>query len=367
MNLQGEIVVLEKQIARTQLKPIILDPELIRLSQDASETQRARLTQLGYGVLRPTQANSALTQPLEDNELAGAQRAQSRSAELQLERTAILVKEGVIARDKLDAAATTAEKAKQDLREREDLIRAAKAGSDTLAHAETAILHDTGRARAERSAEVAELGAMLSERQASLLQLHLERNVTAPFSGTVVYRHPTPALASDGQVILALAKGPGFLATVQLPAREASMLATGQELQMKLQHSLVSEEVTGRLQSVQLVPGYPNRRDLLIECELPPEQFAAFSSGTVAVTLQWRPLLYTDRFAQAGMAVLLLSAIASIFTQLRAKAHEMAATNVDELEPNWTRTESYSAEQEEVDRVLAQIDVSSEEFAGVGQ
>ena len=97
-----------------------------------------------------------------------------------------------------------------------------------------------------------------------------QRSVVAPFAGTVVYRHPTPALVEDGKVILALAKGPGFLATVQLPAREASMLVPGQELRMKLKHSLVSEEVTGRLQSVQPVPGYPDRRDLLIECNLPP-------------------------------------------------------------------------------------------------
>ena len=137
----------------------------------------------------------------------------------------------------------------------------------------------------------------------------------APFGGTVVYRHPSPALAEDDQVILALAKGAGFLATVQVPAREAAMLAPGQELRMKLNHSLVSEEIIGRLQSVQLVSGYPNRRDLLIACDLPPEQFAALSKGTIPVTLQWRPPLYTDRFAQAGLVFLMLSVVAWLLTQ----------------------------------------------------
>jgi hypothetical protein len=161
------------------------------------------------------------------------------------------------------------------LRERENLIQSAKAGSEDVAYAESEIRRDGDRAKAERTAELAALDARLSELRTSLLQLPGQRRVVAPFAGTVVYRHPTPALAEDGKVILALAKGPGFLATVQLPAREASMLVPGQELRMKLKHSLVSEEVSGRLQSVQPISGYPDRRDLLIECNLPSEQFAA--------------------------------------------------------------------------------------------
>jgi hypothetical protein len=169
----------------------------------------------------------------------------------------------------------------------------------------------------------------------------------APFGGTVVYRHPSPALAEDDQVILALAKGAGFLATVQVPAREAAMLAPGQELRMKLNHSLVSEEILGRLQSVHLVSGYPNRRDLLIACDLPPEQFAALAKATIPVTLQWRPALYTDRFAQAGLVLLVLSLAAWLLTQAVA----------------WVRRISGSArEAKEVERVLTQLDLSSREF-----
>jgi len=141
-----------------------------------------------------------------------------------------------------------------------------------------------------------------------------------------------------------LAKGPGFLATVQLPAREASMLVPGQELRMKLKYSLVSEEVFGRLQSVQAVPGYPDRRDLLIECNLPSEQFAAFASGAIPVTLQWRPPLYSDRIAQAGLAFSLLPMVVWIFKKLRAHLTPRTAKNVDESE----QSSSYSTEEEEL-------------------
>jgi hypothetical protein len=347
-HLRDDIGILDEQIADARLKPLVLDPEVLRLWQDENDSQRGRLSQLGYGVLHGVQAGSFETPAIKGDEFVKAQRAQSTSAELQYERTASLVKDGIVARSKLDAAAAAAQVAAQKLRERENLIQETRAGSDAIAQAEVAIARDEERAKAERSAELAELDAKRSELRRSLLQLHLERSVMAPFGGTVVYRHPSPALAEDDQVILALAKGSGFLATVQLPAREAAMLTPGQELRMKLNHSLVSEEIIGRLQSVQPVSGYPDRRDLLIACDLPPEQFAALSKGTIPVTLQWRPPLYTDRFAQAGLAFLILSVVAWFLTLVRA----------------WVRraTGPRAGEAEEVDRVLTQLGLSAREF-----
>jgi multidrug resistance efflux pump len=343
-HLRGDIAVLEEQIADTRLKPLVLDPELLRVAQDVSDTQRARLSQLGYGVLHTAGADSFSLQAHHDNELA-AQRAQSSAAELQYERTASLVKDGIFARNKLDAAAAAAKTAAQKLHERENLIQVTEAGYDTVAHTQSAIASDIGRAQAERNAELAELGAQLSELRTSLVQLHRERTIRAPFAGTVVYRHQTPALAKEDQVILALAKGSGFLATVQVPAREAAMLAPGQEVRLKLNHSLISDGMIGRLQSVQLVPGNPDRRDLLIACDLPPEQFAAFATGTIPVSLQWRPPIYTDRFTQTGFVFLLLSMIAWLITEVRARVRQTV----------------------EVDRVCTQLDPALEAFSKVAR
>jgi hypothetical protein len=355
-QLRGEIQVLEDQIASTRLKPLALDPEDIRLSQDASDSQRARLSQLGYGVLGATQAEPASTQAANEDDLVAAERAQSDAAKAQFVRTSALVQAGVISRDKLGAAEAAAETAAKELRERENLIQSAKAGSEEVAYAESEIRRDGERAKAERTAELAALDARLSELRTSLLELREQRSVVAPFPGTVVYRHPTPALAEDGKVILALAKGPGFLATVQLPAREASMLVPGQELRMKLKHSLVSEEVSGRLQSVQPVAGYPDRRDLLIECNLPSEQFAAFASGAIPVTLQWRPPLYSDRIAQAGLAFSLLPIIVWLFKKVRARLTQNVVKNAAESEQNWSERWSYSTEEEELHHMGIKLD-----------
>jgi len=343
-QLKGEIKVLEQQINSTRLKPLVLDPEDIRLSQDASDSQRARLSQLGYGVLGAPSAYPTSVQVLNKDDLVAAERAKSDAANAQFVRTSTLVQAGVLSRDKLGAAEAAAQTAAKELHERENLIQSARVGSEEIAYAESEIRRDGERARAERSAELAALDARLSELRMGLLQLDEQRHVVAPFAGTVVYRHPTPALAEDGKVILALAKGPGFLATVQLPAREASMLVPGQELRMKLKHSLVSEEVSGRLQSVQPAPGYPDRRDLLIECNLPSEQFAAFASGAIPVTLQWRPPLYSDRIAQAGLAFSLLPMVVWIFKKVRAQLTQRTVKNVDESE----QSSSYSTEEEEL-------------------
>ena len=345
-QLIGEINVLDRQIASVRLKPLELDPELIRVSQDASDSQRARLAQLGYGVLSSTRPVASPAAPvLYEDKLIAAQQAKNDAAKTQFERTTTLVKEGIVARAKLDTASVTAEAAAQELRERENLIQAAKDGSQTVQRAEEAIVRDGERAQAERGAELAELEAKLGEFRTNLANLHNEESVTAPFSGTIVYRHPTPALADDGQVILALAKGPGFQATVQIPTREASMLEPGRELRMKFKHSLVSDEVSGRLQEIRPVPGYPDRSDLVIACDLPPEQFKAFSSGSIPVTLQWRPPLYTDRITQAGLVFSIVPMFAWLIARVRAMFARRSAA--DETDQNWTESWSYSKQEQE--------------------
>jgi len=142
-----------------------------------------------------------------------------------------------------------------------------------------------------------------------------------------------------------LAKGPGFQATVQVPNREASMLVLGQELHMKFLHSLVSDEVSGRLQEIRSVPGYPNLRNLVISCNLPPEQFKAFSSGPIPVTLKWRPPLYTDRVSQAGLLLSIMPLLAWVITEVRRL---FARTSRNNQTKGW----SYSRQEEEEFRQL---------------
>jgi hypothetical protein len=327
-QLRGEILVLEEQIASLQLKPLALDPEVVRSSQNATDAQRDRLVQLGYGVIGPAHDGLQSPQTLAEDERTAAQLARSQAAEKEYQRTVALVSEGVEAPVKLESAKAAAQTAAQELRERQNLIQSAMQGSDAVSRTQASVLRDGQRAGAERSAELAELGARLAEYQGRLLQLRSEGVVTAPFAGTVVYRNSAPGIVEDSKVILAFAKGSGFMANIEVPAREAALLEPGQELRLKLKHSLVSEEVTGHLHSAQLVPGYPDRRDLRIECELPPEQFAEFASKSIPVILQWRPPLYTDRIAQIGLLLSLLSFCGWLLAGARAKLSGLVKATV---------------------------------------
>jgi hypothetical protein len=64
--------------------------------------------------------------------------------------------------------------------------------------------------------------------------------------------------------------------------------------------------------------------------------------------LQWRPALYTDRFAQTGLVFLILSVVAWLLTQVRAWVRQTFGSN--------------ARESEEVERVIAQLGLSAREF-----
>lgn len=123
------------------------------------------------------------------------------------------------------------------------------------------------------------------------------------------------------------------------------MLKTGQELRMKLKRSLVSDEVSGRLREIHTVSGYPDRSNLVIECDLPPEQFKALSSGSIPVTLQWRPPLYTDHICQAGLIFSIVPMLAWIIARVRARFARKSSAN--ETDQNLTEDWSYSREEQE--------------------
>ena len=325
-RLRDEIVVLDAQMNTRMLMALEVNPQLLEKSQAEAEAQRGRLAQLGYGLV---DGQGGASRP-NGGDLLGAQRSKNEAAQLQLQRTVSLVDDGVLPREKLDAARAAAQAAAQELHERERLIAATKVGSATVARSEAAVLQDGTRARAERSSEVVELAARAAGLRNDLRHLESEQTVQAPFAGTVVYRHSSPALASPGEVVLALAKGVGFLATIQVPAREAGLIRSGQTLSMKLQHSLVSEQISGRLVSTRVSAGSPDRADLMIECSLPPEQFGTIASGPVPVTLEWRPGLWHDRFAQSGVSSAALLVLLWLLAQLRG--HGGREPKVEEID-----------------------------------
>ena len=119
---------------------------------------------------------------------------------------------------------------------------------------------------------------------------------------------------------------------------------------MKLQQALVSEDVSGRLESNLPVSGEPGSSDLLIQCDLPGEQFAALSSGAVRVSLLWHPPFYRDCYVQAGFACLPLSLFAFLIQRNRT-AKSRLPSDPQTVSGIWSKAWSYSAKEEEVYRL----------------
>ena len=76
-----------------------------------------------------------------------------------------------------------------------------------------------------------------------------------------------------------------------------------------------------------------NRATLRIDCNLPPEQFAAIASESVPVTLEWRPPLYSDRVAQLGFLFAAFVAAIGFFSQMRVVRQSSIAEALPAAEP----------------------------------
>ena len=92
-----------------------------------------------------------------------------------------------------------------------------KADEAQLVEIQGLLLADRNRAKVavEREVEAARIEASIAtaerDRFIDMTQMR------APFSGHIVFRHPTPELAAEGAPVLALSAGPGFIAQIRMP------------------------------------------------------------------------------------------------------------------------------------------------------
>lgn len=200
--------------------------------------------------------------------------------------------------------------------------------------AETTRLLDEDRARAKESME-RELQA--AELETSIAAAEKERSIEttqlkAPFSGRVVFRHPTPGLAADGAPVLALSAGTGFLSRVRLPQAEVDELAAyGQPVPLVLEHSALHNIITATFTKAEPLPLEKNQAIALFDCALPAEVVAGLgnSAEPIKVRLLWKPSLMKKTGFQASAALALLGVLGVMFTRNRQEAQaEQVSENV---------------------------------------
>ncbi len=205
-----------------------------------------------------------------------------------------------------------------------------------LTETERLLDEDRIRARAhlEREIEAADLETSIAaaEKERSIETTQLK----APFSGHIVFRHPTPGLAADGAPVLALSSGTGFLARIRLPRAEADELASdGQPVPLVLDHPVLRNVITAKFVRSAPVPLIKDQVIAFLDCTLPADVIASLgnSAEPVKVRLLWKPSLLGNTGAQASAALALLGVLGLLFSGTRTKQEaqlDWAAENLPE-------------------------------------
>jgi hypothetical protein len=169
---------------------------------------------------------------------------------------------------------------------------------------------DRERATVSRAGEIEAVEYDITILSAERDRLTEAGQVRAPFAGRVVYRHPSPGLASENSPILAISGGTGFTAKVRLPSDEVEQLASeGNEVQLALENPVLHRFFTGRFVRSEPVPFEPSRVVAYFDCALPSEivSYLGSTAEPVRVRLLWRPALANQPGFQASLLILVAS------------------------------------------------------------
>ena len=197
-----------------------------------------------------------------------------------------------------------------------------KADEAQLVEIQGLLLADRNRAKvaAEREVEAARI-------EASIATAERERfidttQMRAPFSGHIVFRHPTPELAAEGAPVLALSAGPGFIAQIRMPRTELAQLASSRwPVPLALKHPVLHNIITGHFIRAEPLPLENDQAIAFFDCGLPSEVVAGLgnSAERVRVRLLWKPSLLSNIEFQASAMLAAFGVFCFVFSFSRAR------------------------------------------------
>lgn len=134
------------------------------------------------------------------------------------------------------------------------------------------------------------------------------QQVVAPFAGRVVYRHPSPGLAPDGAVVLAVSAGAGFAASIGMPASEIDDVAAAGTVMFALDHPVLKKYFPGVFRSADSTSVEPGRSVATFDAQLAQDAIGLLGLGRepVKVRLLWQPVLLETGYFRASLFVLVL-------------------------------------------------------------
>ena len=199
-----------------------------------------------------------------------------------------------------------------------------------IVEVEKAIVDDRYRAKEYTAREIEaathQLDALFAEKQKNLSVTQIK----APFSGQVVYRHPSPGLAGDNVPVLAISSGSGFIARVWMPRDEVTEVAQAGEVLFRLDNVVLKKFFVGQFRKAEEAP-HEKRMIAHFDARIPIEAISELGarSEPLRVHLVWRPsLLHSVWFRSALVIVLvglMLMSLASLTAHVRTRRNRRAA------------------------------------------
>jgi hypothetical protein len=199
-----------------------------------------------------------------------------------------------------------------------------------IVEVEKAIVDDRYRAKEytarEIEAAIHQLDALFSEKQKNLSVTQIK----APFSGRVVYRHPSPGLAGDNVPVLAISSGSGFIARVWMPRDEVTEVAQAGEVLFRLDNVVLRKFFVGQFRKAEEAP-YEKRMIAHFDARLPIEAISELGarSEPLRVSLIWRPSLLHNVWFRSALVIvlvgLMLMSLASLTAHARTRRNRRAA------------------------------------------
>jgi hypothetical protein len=197
-----------------------------------------------------------------------------------------------------------------------------KADEAQLVEIQELLVSDRNRAKIaiEREVEAARIEASIASTERE--RFNDSTQMKAPFSGHIVFRHPTPELAVEGAPILALSAGSGFIAQIRMPRAESDQLASVRApVLLALEHPILHDIIFGHFIRAEPLPSEVDQAIAFFECTLPSEVVAGLgnSADLVRLHLLWKPSLSSNIVFQASALVAAFGVFCLVFSFSRAR------------------------------------------------
>jgi len=167
-----------------------------------------------------------------------------------------------------------------------------KANEERCEELEQQLYTETKKSQMRRNAELAALDTKIKQAEALLASKRNKLEVRAPFSGQVVYRHPSPGAALNHGPIQVMCPPEGLLFHFRIDDSQVDALRSAGLVMVELEETSnsVEQRFPGKFLRATPLARDPGMSLVDLECHAPPETVAALADDKpIKARFSWRP------------------------------------------------------------------------------